>query len=98
MGSGLVVCGKGVGRNLIQCTKCKKWVRKRCSGIKGQLPKWGGSFVCKRCKKEDQGQNGLCTDRKGAAVSEGMDIGNGVKLERVEKFCYLGDMIAVEGV
>ena len=91
------VCGKGVGRNSIQCTECEKWVHKRCSGIKGLSPKRGGSFAFKRCTKEDQGQNDWWTDRKGAEVSEGMDIGNGVKLERVEKFCYLGDMIAVEG-
>ena len=77
---------EGVQKNSILCTEYEKWVHKRCSGIKGQLPKQGGSFVCKRCKKEDQRQNGLWIDRKGAVVSEGMDIGNGVKLEKVEKF------------
>ena len=29
------VCGKGVGANSIQCTSCKAWIHKRCSGIKG---------------------------------------------------------------
>ena len=91
------VCGKGVGKNSIQCTECKKWVHKRCSGIRGQLLKQCGSFVCKRCKKEDQGQKGQSIDRKGAGGSEGLDIGCGGKLEKVEKFCYLGDMISTEG-
>ena len=28
------VCGRGVGSNSIQCTSCKKWVHRKCSGIK----------------------------------------------------------------
>ena len=31
------VCGKGVGRNSVQCTKCQHWVHKRCSGVHGSL-------------------------------------------------------------
>ena len=31
------VCSKGVGSNLIQCSSCQKWVRKKCSGIKGSM-------------------------------------------------------------
>jgi len=26
-----------------------------------------------------------------------MDIGNGVSLEKVDKFCYLGDMLDADG-
>ena len=26
------VCGRGVGSNSIQCTSCKKWVHRKCSG------------------------------------------------------------------
>ena len=29
------VCGRGVANNSIQCTSCKKWVHRKCSGIKG---------------------------------------------------------------
>ena len=27
------ICGKGVGRNSIQREGCKKWIRKKCSGV-----------------------------------------------------------------
>jgi len=30
-------CGRGVGNTLIQCTSCRKWVHKKCSGIKGSM-------------------------------------------------------------
>ena len=33
------VCSKGVGSNSLQCTSCQKWVRKKCSGIKGSMSK-----------------------------------------------------------
>ena len=31
------VCGKGVHANSVQCTVCKKWILKRCSGVRGDL-------------------------------------------------------------
>ena len=33
------VCSKGVGSNSLQCTSCRKWVHKKCSGIKGSMLK-----------------------------------------------------------
>jgi len=27
------VCSKGDGSNSLQCTRCQKWVHKKCSGI-----------------------------------------------------------------
>ena len=41
------VCRKGVGVNSIACTRCRKWVHKRCSVLKGSLNKVVG-FVCSR--------------------------------------------------
>jgi len=33
------VCNKGVGSNSLQCTSYRKWVHKKCSGIKGSMLK-----------------------------------------------------------
>ena len=33
------VCNKGFGSNSLQCTRCQKWVHKKCSGIKGSMSK-----------------------------------------------------------
>jgi len=42
------VCGRRVGNNSIQCTSCKKWVLRKCSG-KGSMPKVMKSFICRGC-------------------------------------------------
>ena len=31
------VCGKGVQANSIQCTVCKKWIHKQCSGVRSDI-------------------------------------------------------------
>ena len=43
------VCGRGVGRNSVQCTTCQKWVHRKCSGIKGSMIKVSKSFACRGC-------------------------------------------------
>ena len=40
--------------------------------------------MCKTCERGDE------EDRN---VEESLDLGNGVHLENVGKFCYLGDML-----
>jgi hypothetical protein len=82
------VCGKGVGRNSLQCTSCEKWIHKRCSGVKGSLQKASASFECRMCKERSQVTN---------IAKQNGDIGKGVELEKVGKFCYLGDMLDAEG-
>jgi len=76
-----------VGRNSIQCTKCLSWIHRKCSGVKGSLVKVCASFVCRTC---------LCplVKRESDACVE---IDDGSVVERVDKFCYLGDMLCVEG-
>ena len=73
------VCNKGVGRNSIKCDSCKRWVHKKCSGIRGRL-RAGMSFQCARCKNPK-------TSNKANTVLQ-----QGVEFEQVDKFCYLGDM------
>ena len=43
------VCGKGVQTNSVQCTVCKKWIHKRCSGVRGDLLRVADGFRCRRC-------------------------------------------------
>ena len=76
------VCGKGVGANSIQCTSCKAWIHKRCSGIKGILTQVH-QYRCVKCKSG--------VDPAGVPVMPRQkSLGNGQDLECVEEFCYLG--------
>ena len=43
------VCDKRVQHNSVLCLGCRKWVHKRCSGVKGALKRVEGMFICKTC-------------------------------------------------
>ena len=79
-------CRKGVGSNSIQRTSCQKWVHKKCSGIKNSISKVAKSFICR-------GYLNPVTSAGGTSV----DIAASAKLELVDKFCYLDDMLSVDG-
>ena len=82
------VCQSGVGSsNAVFCGGCKRWVHKKCSGIKGPL-RPDPEFRCTRCL-------GTARAIDGREVSE-VEIGN-EKLEVVPEFCYLGDMLSAGG-
>ena len=81
------VCSTGVGSNSLQCTSCQKWVHKKCSGIKGSMSKVAKSFICSCCLNLVTSTGHTC-----------VDIGASTKLELVDKFCYLGDMLSVDGL
>jgi len=74
------VCGISVGNSSMQCTSCKKWVHRKCSGIKVSY-KVMKSFICRGCLNPVIG-----TGRTS------VDIGGDANLELVDKFCYLGDI------
>ena len=82
-GSGhvLYACGKGVGDNSVRCTDCSGWVH----NVKGSLARIEDTFVHKVCERADDGEDN--------DVDENMNLGNGVYLKNVGKFCYLGDML-----
>jgi len=64
------------------------WVHKKCSDVKGKLMATNVAFVCRKCVRGVQDV---------AVRIESLDIGNGVVLEKVGKFCYLGDMLNADG-
>ena len=70
----------------IHYTSCQKWVHKQCSGIKGSMLKVAKSFICSGCLNPVT-----------SAGRTSVDIGASTKLELVDKFCYLGDMLSVDG-
>jgi len=82
------VCGRGVGVNSIKCLGCKRWVHKVCSRIKGVL-KEGMAFECLTCL-------GLGKE-KTVKELKSVELVQGVNLEVVKEFCYLGDMIGAGG-
>jgi len=81
------VCGRGVGNNSIQCTSCQKWVHGKGSGIKGSMYKVMKTFICRGCVNPVTGTGCIS-----------VDIRVNANLELVDKFCYLGDMLSVDGV
>ena len=80
------VWSKGVGSNSIQCSSYRNLVHKKCSGIKGSMSKVAKSFICRGCLNPVT-----------SAGRTSVDIGASAKLELVDKFCYLGDMLSVDG-
>ena len=93
------VCKEGVGRGSIQCTKCKKWVHKKCSGLKGKLPLTNAGFVCKVCigagaGADVAGKSLVMEDRKLKSVNIVID---GKQVEQVDRFMYLGAVVTQDG-
>ena len=79
------VCSRGVGSYSIQCTSCRKWVHKTCSGIQGSMSKVM-SFISRGCL------NSVTSTGRTS-----VDIGAGANLVLLDMFCYLGDMLSVVG-
>ena len=79
------VCSERVGCNSIQCTKCERWVHRRCSDVSRQvsLLSCRDIFVCRTCLRHN------CSVVEKLEFKTGEDV-----LEEVQKFCYLGDMIS----
>ena len=82
------VCGKRVGCNSIECTKCQRSVHGCCSDVPMQvsLLSCRDVFFCRTCL----GHNSSTEEKLECKRSE--DV-----LEEMEKFCYLGDMISCYG-
>jgi hypothetical protein len=81
------VCRKGVGRNSVVCGSCKKWIHKKCTGVKGRL-KAGVNFCCSVCASG--GHINVLQEHE-------VLLDDADSLECVDKFCYLGDMLGCGG-
>ena len=77
------VCSSGVGVNSIECSKCKHWVHKKCSGVRGRLVE-DTDYVCPRCC--DQARS--IGNRNGTWVDVDETL-----LDNEPNYCYLGDML-----
>ena len=77
------VCVKGLQANSVQCTVCKKWIYKWCSGVRGDLSREADGFRCRRCDGTIQ------------EIEELMVVGEIYVC--VKSFCYLGDMLDGDG-
>src|SRR5579864_7866592 len=69
-------------QNSVECVVCKKWVHKKCSGVKGKL-KPNQNFQCP-----------VCTGRVANRTLEDkiLLLHNAGQLDCVDRFCYLGDV------
>ena len=83
------ICRKGVSANSIQCTACKHWVHKRCSGIRGCLRAASATYRCRRCE-------GQMPRPSVAGDGTRLEV-EGEQFDVVSKFCYLGDMLDSSG-
>jgi len=79
------VCGRGVGVNSNLCVRCNLWCHKRCSGV--QNVSTVRDFVCPTCTRG--GNQSRYADHS--------FIVDDTRIEEVSSFCYLGDLIGVEG-
>src|SRR6202142_2000823 len=78
------VCRKGVGRNSIMCSKCRKWIHKKCSKIKGRL-RQDPEYKCPVCTEENQCEK---TTEDKVQIKVKADV----VVDCVDSFCYLGDV------
>ena len=80
---------KGVGANSILCNGCGMWIHKKCSKVRGKL-KADQGYKCSRCLSGD-----VCGENVAAKAE--VTMADSKKIELVDKFCYLGDMIGADG-
>ena len=68
-GQHVMLVARGVSRNSIQCSKCQKWVHKKCSGIKGIAIKVSKYLVRKGCTDQPANMDRTSVDLcNGASV------------------------------
>ena len=80
------ICSKGVGSNSIKCRTCDLWCHTRCSRLQS-LKKSEDIFECPTCSRR--------LTEKQNKKSNRLRV-NGGKLDMVDDFCYLGDVMSCD--
>ena len=83
-GSGSV--GKECRQTLFSAHYVKKWIHKRCSGVRGDLSQIADNFMCRRC-------DGTIQE---ADLAEDIMV-DGETYGCVKRFCYLRDTLDGDG-
>jgi len=83
----VVYVKKGAGNNSILCTKCNKWIHKRCNKIKERI-ETNVDFQCPRCSVCVKDTKNVVYDKRNLVLLKG------VEFECADRFCYLGDMVS----
>ena len=78
-------CGRGVGSNSVLCTGCSRWCHLRCSGLRS-INEREENYRCPKCEGEGRIQR---TDEDAVET-------NGGRIQIVDRFCYLGEMLSCE--
>ena len=83
------VCARGVGANSVLCTRCGKWVHKRCSGLRN-VTHAAQNYACPTCVQPSVG-----AEAESEQIVLGPDSEN--VIEEVQTFTYLGDIVDRDG-
>ena len=78
--------GKEYRQTLFSAQYLKKWIDKRCTGVRGDLSRVADSFGCRRCDETIQE----------ADLAEDLIV-DGETYACVKSFCYLGDTLDRDG-
>ena len=71
-----------ISKSLHDHSVCKKWIHKRCSGVRSDLSRVADGFRCRRCDGTIQEVD----------LAEDLTV-DGETYECVKSFCYLGDTL-----
>ena len=78
--------GKEYRQTLLSAQYVKKWIHKRCSGVRGDLSRVADGFRCRRYDGTIQEVD----------LAEDLMV-DGETYECVKSFCYLGDTLDGDG-
>ena len=82
----MVSVGKEYRQTLFSAQYVKKWIHKRCSGVRGDVSRVADGFRCRRC-------DGTIQE---VVLADNLMV-DGERYECVKRFYYLGDTLDGDG-